>query len=74
MGKMYSVTVRTRASETTLLKQEGDHLTVAVHAPPEDGKANRELIKFLSKHFDADVKILRGSASRKKMVLVNEKT
>ncbi|MEK6903290.1 MAG: DUF167 domain-containing protein [Nanoarchaeota archaeon] len=74
MNRTYKVTVRPRSAETTILKEEGDHLTVAVHASPENGKANLELIKFLSKYFDAEVKILRGLTSRKKTVLVNERT
>ena len=74
MGKIYFVTVRPRSPETKILKEENNFLPIALHAPPENGKANGELIKFLSKHFGADVKILRGLTSRKKMVLLNEKT
>jgi len=36
----------------------------------EDGKANEELIKFLKKHFGAEVKIIKGFNSKKKLIEV----
>lgn len=46
-------------------------LKVNLRAVPEDGKANEELIKFLSKTFKiskSEIEILRGETSRMKVV------
>ena len=74
MKQIIKLTVRTNAPETKITKQEDDQWRMDVHAPPENNKANLEIIKFLSKHCGADVKILKGFTSRKKTVLVVEKT
>jgi uncharacterized protein (TIGR00251 family) len=42
-------------------------------SPPEDGKANAELIKFLAKELDiaqAHIKIILGATNRKKTVAI----
>jgi len=41
---------------------------VYLKAKPEKGKANRELIKFLSKHFKKNTKITSGLKSKKKII------
>ena len=43
---------------------------VDVSEPREDGKANRELVRFLSKAIGKQVRIVSGLASRKKVVEV----
>ncbi|AFL94302.1 hypothetical protein CL1_0087 [Thermococcus cleftensis] len=45
-------------------------LKVKIKAPPVEGKANKELVKFLSKVLGTEVKIIRGEASREKDLLV----
>lgn len=45
-------------------------LIVKVSAPPEGGKANKELCETLSEFFQAKVEIVRGHGSRFKTVLV----
>lgn len=48
-------------------------LKIAVAAPPEKGKANTELIRFLAKHFHVSkdrVMITRGHTSHKKRLLI----
>jgi len=50
---------------------EGDFLKVKLHAVPEDGKANEELIEILRKGLRLarqNIKILRGEKSRSKWV------
>jgi len=74
MKQVIQLTVRTNAPETKITKQEGDQWRMDVHAPPENNKANLEIIKFLTKTYDADIKILKGFTSRKKTMLVIEKT
>ena len=49
----------------------GDEITVSIKSPPERGRANRELVKRLAEHFcvsEANVRIVAGLASRKKVV------
>lgn len=48
---MISVRVVPRASRNRIQGVHGEHLKISLRAPPVDGKANEELIKFLSKHF-----------------------
>jgi len=45
-------------------------LKVRVKAPPVGGKANKELVRFLSKVLGADVHLVRGETSREKDLLV----
>ncbi len=45
-------------------------LKVNTASQPENGKANKELIKELEKFFNAKAEILKGKTSRKKTVLV----
>ena len=49
---------------------EGDPLIVRVKAPPTKGKANKAVVKVLSKYFNADVWIVSGATSRKKIVAI----
>jgi uncharacterized protein (TIGR00251 family) len=45
-------------------------LKVKIKAPPVEGKANKELVKFLSKVLGTEVKIIRGETGREKDLLV----
>ena len=45
-------------------------LKVKIKAPPVEGKANKELVKFLSKLLSAEVELVRGETSREKDVIV----
>ncbi|MBI2085701.1 MAG: DUF167 domain-containing protein [Candidatus Aenigmarchaeota archaeon] len=50
---------------------DGNEIKISVDSKPEKNKANLEIIKRLAKHFNVDqksVKILRGAASRKKII------
>jgi uncharacterized protein (TIGR00251 family) len=60
-------------SPSKIIDWEADRLKVAVAAPPEKGKANYELIKFLAKEFHvslADIDLLTGESSRIKKVKI----
>ena len=51
----------------------GERLKVRIKAPPEKGKANRELIRFLASILDtqrAEVTIVGGSGGRDKVVQI----
>jgi uncharacterized protein (TIGR00251 family) len=43
---------------------------VSVKAPPEKGKANKEVIKFFSKLLKKDIKIIAGLTSRQKLISI----
>ncbi len=51
---------------------EADPLVVRVKAPPTKGKANKAVVKVLSAHFNASVRIVSGATSRKKIVEIEE--
>lgn len=52
-----------------------EYLKINICAVPEDGKANQELIKFLSKTFripKSKIEILRGDSSKIKVLKIYE--
>ena len=59
------------------LKVNGDQITVGLTNKPERGKANRELIRKLAKHFKistSQVQILKGHRSRSKTIDIKFET
>jgi len=53
------------------IKKDGDLYKVYLVSPPQKGKANKELIKFLAKYFKVkkiEVQIKKGEKSRNKLV------
>ncbi len=51
---------------------ESDEVIVLCRAAPTKGKANRELMKELSKLFKKRVNILSGFSSRQKRILIRD--
>ncbi len=47
-------------------------LVIRVKEPPTKGKANKAAIKLLSKYFNANVRIVSGAKSRRKIVEIME--
>ena len=45
-------------------------MKVKIKAPPVEGKANKEVVKFFSKLLNAEVEIVKGETSREKDLLV----
>jgi uncharacterized protein len=69
--------VQPRASRTGLCGIHGDSLKVAIAAPPVDGKANREIITYLStllKIPKKEITIISGAQSRKKKCRISSLT
>ena len=62
-----SVKVKPNAHKTEIVS-EGAVLEVAVAAPPENNRANIELIKFLEKKFKKKARIIRGLTGKNKLV------
>lgn len=53
------------------IKKEKDMLKVKICSPPVDGKANKELIEYLSEFYGVkrgDIKILKGEKDKKKLL------
>ena len=54
---------------------EDETIKISIAAKPEKGKANKELIKFLSKQFGVnkdEIKIISGAGDRLKLVKINK--
>ena len=69
-GKRFRVLVKPNASTTHVIGwDEGKKaLRVAVAAVPDKGKANKELVKFLSKLLKKKVVLVSGATSRLKIL------
>jgi uncharacterized protein (TIGR00251 family) len=62
-----------RAKRTELAGTYGDAIRIRVAAPPADGAANAELVRFLSQRLGVprgSVTIVAGAASRRKVIEV----
>jgi uncharacterized protein (TIGR00251 family) len=65
--------VQPGAKRTEVAGRHGDALKIRLAAPPVDGKANAELLRFLSDAFDVrlrNVALVRGESSRQKIVRI----
>jgi len=65
------VKIKTKAKIKKLIKIDETHYSISVNSPPEDGKANKEIIKTLAKHFDTaifKIRILAGKKSKEKII------
>jgi uncharacterized protein (TIGR00251 family) len=54
-----------------------NQLTIFLKSPPDKGKANKELIKYISKYFEmstAEISIISGHTSRDKILLLENKS
>ena len=65
--------VQPGAKRTEVTGTHGDALKIRLAAPPVDGKANAELLRFLAEAFGVplrSVSIARGETSRRKSVRI----
>jgi uncharacterized protein len=72
-GIVVSVKVQPNASRDRVVGEHGDQLKIAVTVAPEKGKANKVVIKVLSRLLGVkslDIEILSGETSRDKKVLI----
>lgn len=72
-GLVLHVKVTTKAVKSEFVSIENDALKLRLKAVPEKGKANKELIRFLSKSLSipqVNFSIQRGDTSRIKQVLI----
>jgi len=68
MPHLIAVKVKPNSPETKIISEAPGEMVIEITAPAEQNKANIELIKFLSKKFGKNVKIVRGLTSKKKTV------
>ena len=64
---------RPGARRTAVGGPYGQRLKVSLHAPPVDGKANDELLRYLAAELGlrrSQVRLLAGAASREKLVAI----
>jgi len=51
MDLILSIKVQPGANRDEIVGIQGNHIKIRISAPPQDGKANGQLIKFLAKNF-----------------------
>jgi uncharacterized protein (TIGR00251 family) len=65
--------IQPRSSRNVFVGIHGDALKIALTTPPVDGKANKELVKFLAKYLKlpkSSIQFLAGETSRSKTLLI----
>ena len=71
----FYVRARPGAPETKAMEHmDDDSIKIAIAAPPEGGKANAALIKFLAQEFEvpaSNVQIVSGQTARMKLVQIS---
>ena len=76
-GAVLTVHIQPKASTTECVGLHGDAIKIRIAAPPVDGAANDELIRFLARQLLtplASVQIQSGASGRHKRVLVKGTT
>ena len=72
-GAVLSVYIQPKASRTECMGIHGDAIKIRVAAPPVDGAANEELIRFLACQLSVpatSVQITSGTGGRHKRVVI----
>jgi uncharacterized protein len=70
---MFSVRVSPGAARTAIVGEYDGTLKVSVHAAPEKGKANKELVEYLSDQLGAkksSISVVSGETSKVKKIAV----
>ena len=71
--KIIQVKVKPNARVSTLEEADGDQWLAQLKSPPVDGKANKELIGLIARHFGCSksaVSIKSGASGRTKLVKI----
>lgn len=73
-SRIVSIIVRPGSSknEITGYDAEREAYRINIAAPPQDNKANRELLKFLTKELKKKVEIKSGLKSKKKIISISD--
>ena len=73
-GVVFNIRVIPRASRCELVGVQGDALKIRITAPPVEGAANKECIRFLSDMLGvkrSQIKIIAGHRSKNKKVSIS---
>lgn len=76
LNKTITVKAIPGSSKKGIISQEDGVFKIGLNSPPHGGKANEELIEFLSDYFDVrkkDISIIKGVNCREKTILIKEK-
>ncbi|MBS3175008.1 DUF167 domain-containing protein [Candidatus Woesearchaeota archaeon] len=70
MQRKFKVIVKTNSTDNKIVNydKENNIYKINLKAKPIDGKANKELLKFLSKELKKKVSILSGFKSKEKIL------
>lgn len=71
-GVLIDLHVQPQASRTEIVGLHGDRLKLRVKAPPIDGAANQEVIRFLAEQLSCPrqhLEIIKGQSGRQKTIL-----
>ena len=63
------------ASKSEWVGLQGEAIKARIAAPPEKGKANKELIKLIAKTFDvakSQVELVSGATQRRKTIVIHK--
>jgi uncharacterized protein (TIGR00251 family) len=72
----FEVHAKPRAKRSRIIGERGDAVEIALAAPPVDGAANDELVRFVAEVLAVprrDIELVRGDTSRAKLVAVHTK-
>ena len=68
---LLEVNIIPNSNENKIIFNEKNEITkIKINKPAVDGKANKELIKILEKHFNLKARILKGFSGKKKLILL----
>jgi uncharacterized protein len=73
-GVTVKVKVTPRSSRCSVILPIEDILRIRLTSPPTEGRANKELLKFLGKKLGlapSDITIIQGRNSREKILLIS---
>ena len=69
----FEVVAKPRAKKSKVVGERGDAVEIALAAPPVDGAANEELVRFVAKVLGVrrrDIELVRGETARDKLLSV----
>jgi len=72
-GSAFTVVVVPKAKRNEIVGRYGEAVKIRISAPPEKGKANEELLKFLAEKLGVKedrLEIVAGASSRNKVIAV----
>jgi uncharacterized protein len=75
LPRTYIVKVKFDPSGRLSVDEEKMEINISLRCAPVKGRANRELINIISKHFDikpSNIKIIHGLFSKTKVILMSD--